>query len=92
MFKSTPQSVTSRYLTNPTSLSTDYLSAQTEVGWKITAEDVATLKKSLIAVFNETFCKQLLATAQDHARASDKGFIEALLRRIKRLIQFVPVK
>uniref|UniRef100_A0A8D8J666 Nuclear pore complex protein Nup205 n=1 Tax=Culex pipiens TaxID=7175 RepID=A0A8D8J666_CULPI len=70
----------------------NYLSAQTEVGWKITAEDVATLKKSLIAVFNETFCKQLLATAQDHARASDKGFIEALLRRIKRLIQFVPVK
>ncbi|XP_058819266.1 nuclear pore complex protein Nup205 [Topomyia yanbarensis] len=72
--------------------SENYLSSQTEVGWKITAEDVAVLKKTLIGVFNETFCKQLLDTAQDHARASDKGFIEALLRRIKRLIQFVPVK
>ncbi|XP_065083337.1 nuclear pore complex protein Nup205 [Ochlerotatus camptorhynchus] len=70
----------------------NYLSSQTEVGWKITAEDVAALKKTLIAIFNETFCKQLLATGQDHTRASDKGFIEALLRRIKRLIQFVPVK
>ncbi|XP_055523518.1 nuclear pore complex protein Nup205 [Wyeomyia smithii] len=70
----------------------NYLSSQTEVGWKITADDVAILKKTLIGVFNETFCKQLLATAQDHTRASDKGFVEALLRRIKRLIQFVPVK
>ncbi|EAT37498.1 AAEL010526-PA [Aedes aegypti] len=72
----------------------NYLSSQTEVGWKITADDVAALKKTLIAIFNETFCKQLLATGQQasDARASDKGFIEALLRRIKRLIQFVPVK
>lgn len=58
---------------------------------------MAALKKTLIGIFNETFCKQLLATGQGHggssdARASDKGFIEALLRRIKRLIQFVPVK
>ncbi|XP_019530030.3 nuclear pore complex protein Nup205 [Aedes albopictus] len=77
--------------------SDNYLSSQTEVGWKITADDVAALKKTLIGIFNETFCKQLLVTGQGHggssdARASDKGFIEALLRRIKRLIQFVPVK
>ncbi|XP_055585632.1 nuclear pore complex protein Nup205-like [Uranotaenia lowii] len=77
----------------------NYLSSQTEVGWKITAEDVATLKKTLISIFNETFCKQLLATTTTGGqqldasrRLSDKGFIEALLRRVKRLIQFVPVK
>ncbi|XP_055616153.1 nuclear pore complex protein Nup205 [Toxorhynchites rutilus septentrionalis] len=70
----------------------NYLSSQTEVGWKITAEDVAALKKTLIGVFNETFCKQLVSTVPDQTRTSDKGFIEALLRRIKRLIQFVPVK
>jgi nuclear pore complex protein Nup205 len=58
-----------------------------EMGWKTTSEDISALKKSLVAVFNETFCKQLLNTNQ-----SDKGFVESMLRRIKRLIQFVPVK
>lgn len=57
---------------------------------KVTSDEIAKLKQSLVTVFNETFSKQLLATTQDQA-ATDKGFIDALLRRIKRLIQFVPV-
>jgi nuclear pore complex protein Nup205 len=57
---------------------------------RVTSEEIAKLKQSLVTIFNETFSKQLLATTQDQA-ASDKGFVDALLRRIKRLIQFVPV-
>lgn len=59
-------------------------------GGKVSAEDMATLKKALVGVFNETFSKQLLATTQDQTNA-EQGFVDALLRRIKRLIQFVPV-
>lgn len=57
---------------------------------KVTSEEIAKLKQSLVTIFNETFSKQLLATTQEQS-ASDKGFVDALLRRIKRLIQFVPV-
>ena len=57
---------------------------------KVTSEEIAKLKQNLVAIFNETFSKQLLATTQDQS-TSDKGFVDALLRRIKRLIQFVPV-
>lgn len=56
-------------------------------GWKVTAEDIKLLKKSLVSVITETFSKQLINTATDRSIA----FIEAMLRRIKRLIQFVPV-
>lgn len=59
-------------------------------GWKVSADDMGALKKALVSVITETFCKQLVNTAQDTA-ATDRGFLEALLRRIKRLIQFVPV-
>ena len=59
-------------------------------GDRVSSEDMATLKKALVGVFNETFSKQLLATTQDQSNA-EKGFVDALLRRIKRLIQFVPV-
>jgi len=57
---------------------------------KVTSEEIAKLKQSLVTIFNETFSKQLLATTQDQS-ANEKGFVDALLRRIKRLIQFVPV-
>lgn len=57
---------------------------------KVTNEEIGKLKQSLVTIFNETFSKQLLATTQDQT-TSDKGFVDALLRRIKRLIQFVPV-
>lgn len=57
---------------------------------RVTSEEIAKLKQNLVTIFNETFSKQLLATTQEQT-ASDKGFVDALLRRIKRLIQFVPV-
>lgn len=62
-----------------------------DAGWKVTIEDVSILKKTLVQVFTETFCKQLIATTQDQTSV-DKSFVEALLRRIKHLIQFVPGK
>lgn len=62
-----------------------------DAGWKVTVDDVSILKKTLVQVFTETFCKQLIATTQDQT-STDKSFVEALLRRIKHLIQFVPVK
>lgn len=68
-----------------------FVSTPIDAGWKVTVEDVSILKKTLIQVFTETFCKQLIATTQDQA-STDKSFVEALLRRIKHLIQFVPVK
>lgn len=58
-------------------------------GTRVTSEEIAKLKQSLVGIFNETFSKQLLATTQDQT-ATDKGFVDALLRRIQRLIQFVP--
>lgn len=67
------------------------ITSSIDAGWKVTANDVSTLKKTLVQVFTETFCKQLIATTQDQT-STDKSFVEALLRRIKHLIQFVPVK
>lgn len=67
------------------------ISNSIDAGWKVTADDVSVLKKTLVQVFTETFSKQLIATTQDQA-STDKSFVEALLRRIKHLIQFVPVK
>lgn len=60
-------------------------------GWKVGMEDVSRLKESLVTVITENFCKQLVNTTSEKS-VSDIGFVEALLRRIKRLIQFVPVK
>lgn len=67
------------------------ITSSIDAGWKVTSEDVGVLKKTLVQVFTETFCKQLIATTQDQT-STDKSFVEALLRRIKHLIQFVPVK
>ncbi|XP_070506318.1 nuclear pore complex protein Nup205 [Chironomus tepperi] len=53
---------------------------------KVTNEEIAKLKQNLVSVFSETFSKQLLATQE-----SSSNFVDVLLRRIKRLIQFVPV-
>lgn len=55
---------------------------------RATNEEIARLKHSLVSVFSETFSKQLLST-QD---TLSSNFIDVLLRRIKRLIQFVPVE
>lgn len=35
-----------------------------DAGWKITSDDIAVLRTSLIQVFNETFCQRLVAMEQ----------------------------
>nr|XP_023028038.1 nuclear pore complex protein Nup205 [Leptinotarsa decemlineata] len=67
------------------------LASSTEATWKVSTDVISSLKHGLISLFNDSFTKQLLETAQDRTE-SDKNFIEALLRKIKRLVQFVPVK
>ncbi|KAK9882396.1 hypothetical protein WA026_020918 [Henosepilachna vigintioctopunctata] len=67
------------------------LASATEATWKVSTDDISNLKQGLVSIFNDSFTKQLLETLQDLPE-SDKGLAEALLRKIKRLIQFVPVK
>ncbi|XP_045464322.1 nuclear pore complex protein Nup205 [Harmonia axyridis] len=67
------------------------LPSATEATWKVSTDDISNLKQGLVSIFNDSFTKQLLETLQDLPE-SDKGLAEALLRKIKRLIQFVPVK
>ncbi|EEB19194.1 conserved hypothetical protein [Pediculus humanus corporis] len=57
----------------------------------VTCQDITILKNGLISIFNESFSKKLIATKEDSEK-ENKEFLTALLRRIKRLIQFVPVK
>uniref|UniRef100_A0AAG5DJ40 Nuclear pore complex protein Nup205 n=1 Tax=Anopheles atroparvus TaxID=41427 RepID=A0AAG5DJ40_ANOAO len=59
-----------------------------ECSFKVSNEDIVALKKSLISVFNETFCRQLIEIDQ---KQPEKGFVVAFIRRIKQSIQFVPV-
>lgn len=82
------KSVGMNHFGNDTLLRSD--TAGFPVGWRVTSEDVKQLKKALVSVITETFSKQLLNTASDQS-TNEKGFIEALLRRTKRLIQFAPV-
>ena len=50
--------------------------------------ELTALKKHLISIFNETFCKRLLLVSGE-ATGKEKGFNEVLLRRIKSLIQII---
>lgn len=71
-------------------LGTTVSSRETSI-MSVTSQDISVLKVGLVSIFNDNFSKKLIAT-KDNASNSDKGFVTALLRRIKRLIQFVPVK
>ncbi|XP_044732734.1 nuclear pore complex protein Nup205 [Chrysoperla carnea] len=90
MLRAIPKSAFPRFSGNTSTFGESALESASEVSWKVTANDVYNLKQNLVGVFNETFSKKLVATAQEQTEAN-RGFIEALLRRIKRLIQFVPV-
>ncbi|XP_061514325.1 nuclear pore complex protein Nup205 [Anopheles gambiae] len=67
----------------------NFQSDKTDSSWRVSNEDIIALKKTLIGVFNETFCKQLIEMEQ---KQSEKGFVVSFIRRIKQSIQFVPVK
>ena len=75
---------------NKSTLGSSVTSRETNL-MSLTSQDIAVLKNGLIGIFNDNFSKKLIAT-KETATNADKGFVTALLRRIKRLIQFVPVK
>ena len=53
-------------------------------------EDMIDLKKTIVSVFNETFSKKLCSILDTQDVETD--FNNALLRRIKSLTQFFPIK
>lgn len=59
--------------------------------WKVSTEMLMEMKQGLISIFTDTFIAQLLDTHSEYATV-DRSFIEALIRRIKRLLQFIIIK
>ncbi|XP_012279262.1 nuclear pore complex protein Nup205 isoform X2 [Orussus abietinus] len=59
--------------------------------WRISEETLSDLKQSLVSVLTDSFVAQLLDTQSEYTTI-DRNFIEALVRRIKRLLQFIVVK
>ncbi|CAH0547709.1 unnamed protein product [Brassicogethes aeneus] len=92
MLKAIPKPKTYGYLNSNANLTADStLASASEATWKVSTDVISDLKQGLVSLFNDSFSKQLLETAQGQSE-SDVGLIEALLRKIKRLVQFVPVK
>ncbi|XP_018577858.1 nuclear pore complex protein Nup205 [Anoplophora glabripennis] len=92
MLRAIPKSKSYGYIHSNTTLNPDMaLASASEATWKVSSDIISNLKQGLVSLFNDSFSKQLLETAQGRTEL-DKGFIEVLLRKIKRLIQFVPVK
>ncbi|KRT85224.1 hypothetical protein AMK59_793, partial [Oryctes borbonicus] len=77
--------------TNPAIDVDSTLASASEAMWKVSTDDISNLKQGLVSIFTDSFSSQLLGTMEKRSE-SDKGLIEALLRKVKRLIQFVPVK
>ncbi|XP_031849346.1 nuclear pore complex protein Nup205 isoform X2 [Nomia melanderi] len=61
------------------------------VTWKVSSETLMELKQGLVSTFTDSFITQLLDTHSEYATV-DHSFIEALVRRIKRLLQFIIVQ
>ncbi|XP_076547849.1 nuclear pore complex protein Nup205 isoform X1 [Osmia lignaria lignaria] len=61
------------------------------VAWKVSSETLMELKQGLVSTFTDSFITQLLDTHSEYATV-DHSFIEALVRRIKRLLQFIIVQ
>lgn len=56
--------------------------------WRVSSELIGKLKQELLSVFTEAFEVQLMGTKSGHTSV-DHHFIQALIRRIKRLLQFI---
>ncbi|KAB0795840.1 hypothetical protein PPYR_09901 [Photinus pyralis] len=67
------------------------LASASEATWKVSTDDLSNLKRGLVSVFNDSFSRQLIETTEGRSEVNIH-FVEILLRKIKRLIQFVPVK
>ncbi|KOX72429.1 hypothetical protein WN51_01529 [Melipona quadrifasciata] len=60
------------------------------VAWKASSETLMELKQGLVSTFTDSFVTQLLDTHNEYAKNMlDHSFVEALVRRIKRLLQFI---
>ncbi|XP_031788663.1 nuclear pore complex protein Nup205 isoform X2 [Nasonia vitripennis] len=59
--------------------------------WKKLTELLPELKKGLVSIFTDSFITRLLEIHSEYTTV-EQGFIEALIRRIKRLLQFIVVK
>lgn len=59
--------------------------------WRVTADTLSELKQGLVSVLTDSFITQLLDTQNEYSMV-DRSFIEALVRRIKRLLQFIVSK
>ncbi|KAL1463251.1 hypothetical protein WDU94_015018 [Cyamophila willieti] len=62
-------------------------STLSETAWDVNADRLQRVREDLVTVFNETFSTRLVKTAETE---KDSNYVEALLRRIKKLIQFAP--
>lgn len=62
------------------------------IEWKVSTETLMELKQGLVSMFTDTFITQLLDTTHSEYATVDRSFIEALIRRIKRLLQFIIIK
>lgn len=63
------------------------------VAWKASSETLMELKQGLVSTFTDSFVTQLLDTHNEYAKSMlDHSFVEALVRRIKRLLQFIIVQ
>lgn len=62
------------------------------IEWKVSSETLMELKQGLVSTFTDAFITQLLDTTHSEYATVDRSFIEALIRRIKRLLQFIIIK
>ena len=58
--------------------------------WRQLVEIIPELKKGLVSVFSDNFVTRLLET-HGELTTVNLNFIEALIRRIKRLLQFITI-
>ncbi|KAJ3662888.1 hypothetical protein Zmor_007206 [Zophobas morio] len=91
MLKAIPKVKNFGSLSIKSPMSPSTLASATEATWKVSTDDISNLKHGLVSIFNDSFTKQLLESIQDQTDL-DKGFVETMLKKIIRLIQFVPVK
>lgn len=65
-----------------------YSTSLTETVWDSSVDQLQKVREHLVTIFNETFSHSLVKTTE--ASEKDQSYVEALLRRIKKLIQFAP--
>ncbi|KAK0157412.1 hypothetical protein PV328_011157 [Microctonus aethiopoides] len=79
------------YATNTSSKLKTHFTDGLEDSAVISDDVLANLKQGLVGVFSDSFVTQLLDIAQHEYSISEQTFIEALVRRTRRLLQFIIV-